>query len=203
MVRRAVSMMLIGLLTTTGCTVSLNDDDTDSGDGKTPHAIAPTDDKGVEVWDLRTPPSASDVGLRGKDYVGYETEKPRRVRFLLPDDRELTIDASLVVFDRVMHKDPDDPTRPTGMDFRMLPIPLDEAYEVMGRSLKAFGLDTSAVDQWRAKIDGRPTSGPSADQRIEGGANTEIGYLNIGVGGVYDPIDGDDSVTVKYHVNLY
>ena len=200
MVRRAIAIMLIGLLTTTGCTVSL---DKDPDGGSTPHATAPTDDDGVEVWDLRTPPSAADVGLRDKDYVGYETNEPRRVRFLLPDDRELTIDASLVVFDRVMHKDPDDPSRPTGMDFRMLPMPLDEAYQVMKRSLTAFGLDTSAADRWRADIEARPTTGPSTDQRIEGGANTTIGYLNIGVGGVYDPLDGDDSVTIKYHVNLY
>lgn len=202
MVRRVIVMMLIGLLTTTGCTVSFNGD-TDNGH-ETPHATAPTDDDGVEEWDLRTPPSAAEVGLRSdKDYVGFETRKPRRVRFLLPEDRELTVDAVLVVFDRVMYKDPADPTRPTGMDFRMRSIPLDTAYEVMGESLEAFGLDTSAVDEWRNKIETRPTSGPSADRRIEGGGNTTIGYLNIGVGGVYDPVDGDESVTIKWHVNLY
>ncbi len=53
------------------------------------------------------PPSAHDVGMPAhKDYVAYETRKPRRVRFLLPEDDELTIDAMLVVFDRVMHKEP-------------------------------------------------------------------------------------------------
>ncbi len=150
MVRRVIAMVLIGLLTTTGCTVSFNGDDKDPSGKETPHAAAPTDDNGVEVWDLRTPPSADDVGLRAdKDYVGYETRKPRRVRFLLPEDHELTIDATLVVFDRVMHKDPADPTRPTGMDFRMAPMPLETAYKVMSTSLKAFGLGTEPVDTWR------------------------------------------------------
>lgn len=175
----------------------------DTGD-KTPHATAPTDDDGVEVWDLRTPPSASDVGLRDdKDYVAYETKEPRRVRFLLPEDRELTVDASLVVFDRVMYEDPADPTRPTGMDFRMLPIPLDEAYQVMGRSLKAFGLSTQPVDQWRQDIENRPSSGVESNLRVEGGGNTTIGYLTIGVGGVFNPINENDTATIKYHVNLY
>lgn len=200
MVRRAISMMVLGLLMTTGCTVSFNGD---KDNDKTPHAKAPTNDAGVEVWDLRTPPSASDVGLRDKDYVGYETREPRKVQFLLPDDRELTIDATLVVFDRVMYKDPADPTRPTGMDFRMAPMPLDEAYEVMGRSLKAFGLDTAPVDQWRNDIENRPTSGVEANHRVEGGGNTTIGYLNIGVGGVFDPVNQDGSAIIKYHVNLY
>lgn len=147
MVKPVIAMMLIGLLTTTGCTVSFNGDQ-HTGRGKIPHAKAPVNEDGVEVWDLRTPPSAQDVGMPdNEDYVGYETDDPRRVRFLLPEDRQLTIDATLVVFDRVMHKDPADPTRPTGMDFRMRPMPLDKASAVMGRSLKAFGLDTGPVEQ--------------------------------------------------------
>lgn len=204
MVRRVIAMVLIGLLTTTGCTVSFNGDDKDPSGKETPHAAAPTDDNGVEVWDLRTPPSADDVGLRAdKDYVGYETRKPRRVRFLLPEDHELTIDATLVVFDRVMHKDPADPTRPTGMDFRMAPMPLETAYKVMSTSLKAFGLGTEPVDTWRQDIENKPTSGVESNRRIEGGGNTKIGYLTVGVGGVFDPVNRDGSAIIKYHINLY
>ena len=201
-VKRAFSTALLGLLMTTGCAVTFSGHaDTD---GKTPHAKAPVDKDGVEVWDLRTPPSTSDVGMRSdKNYVAYESRKPRRVRFLLPENRELRIDASLVVFDRVMYKDPADPTRPTGMDFRMKPIPLDQAYKVMGRSLKAFGLDTAQVDQWRQDIENRPSSGVESNLRVEGGGNTTIGYLDIGVGGVYNPIGGDNLATIKYHANFY
>ena len=199
--RCAAVTALLGLLLTTACTVSFNGDKDPS---KTPHATAPVGKDGVEVWDLRTPPSAVDVGMRSdKDLVGYQTDDARRVRLLLPGDRVLETKVYLVAFDRIAHQDTADPTRPTGMDLHTGSMPLNTAYRVMGASLEAFGLDTSPVSAWRAKIQGRPKSGPSANLRIEGGDNTVIGYLDIGVGGVYDPFDGDDSVNILYHVNFY
>jgi len=199
--RRAAAMASLALLLTTACTVSV---DGDKDPGKTPHATAPTDAKGVEVWDLRTLPSASDVGMRAdEDHVTYETRKPRRVRFLLPEGKGLETRIYLLIFERIMHKDPADPTRPTGIDFDTKPMPLDAAYSVMRDGLTSFGLDASPVDDWRTKIERRPSTGPSADLTIEGGGNTVVGYLDIGVGGIFQPLDGDDSVTIQYHVNLY
>jgi hypothetical protein len=201
MVRRLIAMVMIGLLTTTGCTVSFNGDN-DTGGHKTPHATAPTDADGVEVWDLRTRPTAQDVGMpTNKDYVAYETRKPRTVRLLLPQGKVLETKLYLVVFDRITAPATKDKTVVTGMDFHAAPMPLDDAYEVMGDSLKAFSLDTSAVDQWRAKIEGQPATGPSVNLRIEGGGNTELGYLGIGVEGSYDPIDGD-LATISYRANF-
>lgn len=201
MVRRVIAIMLIGLLTTTGCTVSFNGDNED-GD-KTPHATAPTDDDGVEVWDLRTRPTAQDVGMPDdKNYVAYETDEPRTVRFLLPQDKVLETKLYLVVFDRVTVPATTDKTVVTGVDFRANTMPLEDAYVVMADSLKAFGLDTKPVDEWRSEIENRPTSGPSANLRIEGGANTVLGYLDIGVGGVYNPINGDDTAIIKYRINF-
>ncbi|KAA1398057.1 hypothetical protein [Aeromicrobium ginsengisoli] len=198
---RCAVLAVLGLLLTTACTVSFGGDKDPS---TAPQATAPTDAKGVEVWDLRTPPSAADVGMRAdKDHVAYETRKPRRVRFLLPQGKVLETDIYLLVFERIMHEDPADPTRPTGMDFDTKAMPLDTAYSVMHDGLTSLGLSTSPVDEWRAKIEGRPSSGPSADLTIEGGGNTVLGYLDIGVGGIYQPLDGDDSVTIQYHVNLY
>lgn len=177
--------------------------DSDTGGDKTPHAKAPTDDDGVEVWDLRTRPTAQDVGMPdSKDYVAYESDEPRTVRFLLPDDKVLETELYLVVFDRVTVPATTDKTVVTGVDFRAKTMPLDDAYVVMGDSLRAFGLDTSTVDAWRAKIEGRPTDGPSATLRVEGGANTELGYLGIGVGGVYNPVNGDDTAIIKYRINF-
>ncbi len=194
-------MVVAVLLATTGCSVSFNRDG-NPGPTETPHATAPTDAKGVVVWDLRTAPSASDVGMPAdEDYVAYETRKPRRVRFLLPEGRKLTIDATLVVFDRVMVPATTDRTVVTGIDFRMAPMRLETAYKVMGASLKAFGLDTKPVEEWRTEIANRPTKGSLASLRIEGGDNTRIGYLTIGVGGVFDPLD-KDLATIKYRVNL-
>ena len=194
-------MALLGLLLTTACAVSF---DGDVNPHKTPHPTASTDAKGVEVWDLRTPPSASDVGMRAdQDHVAYETRKPRRVRFLLPEGRVLETEIHLLIFERITHQDPADPSRPTGMDFDTTAMPLDAAYSVMRDGLTSLGLDTSPVDQWRTKIEKRPKSGAQANFGIEGGANTKIGYLSIGVGGEFDPFDGDSSAHISYHVNLY
>ncbi len=202
MVRRVIVMMLIGLLTTTGCTVSFNGDDKDTDGEKTPHATAPTDADGIEEWDLRTRPTAQDVGMPdSKNYVAYETDEPRTVRFLLPKGKVLETKLYLVVFDRVTVPATTDKTVVTGMDLHTAPMPLDDAYTVMADSLKAFGLDPEPADEWRTKIENRPTSGPSADRRIEGGGNTVLGYLDIGVGGTYDPVDGDVT-TISYRSNF-
>ena len=102
-----------------------------------------------------------------------------------------------------MHEDPADPTRPTGMDFDTNAMPLDTAYTVMRDGLTSFGLGTLPVDEWRAKIEGRPKSGPSADLSLEGGGNTQIGYLSIGLNGEFDPVERDGSAHITYHVILY
>ena len=199
--RRTIAAIMTVLLVSAGCSVRFNGDPGPDA-RRTPHATAPTDAGGVEVWDLRTRPTAQDVGMPdSKDYVAYETRKPRRVRFLLPEGRKLTIDATLVVFDRVTVPATTDRTVVTGIDFRMAPMRLETAYKVMGVSLKAFGLDTKPVEEWRTEIANRPTKGSLASLRIEGGGNTRIGYLTIGVGGVFDPLD-KDLATIKYRVNL-
>lgn len=105
----------------------------------------------------------------------------------------------LVVFDRVTVPATTDKTLVTGVDFRAATMPLNDAYVVMADSLKAFGPDTKPVDEWRAKIENRPTSGPSVNLRIEGGGNTVLGYLDIG--GVYNPINGDNRAIIKYRIN--
>jgi len=193
--------VLLGLLLTTACTVDFNGPDDHV---KTPHATAPTDADGVEVWDLRTRPSAADVGMTAdKDYIAYETDEPRRVRFLLPQGKELDTEIYLLIFQRIAHEDPADPTRPTGIDFDTKAMPLDTADAVMRDGLTALGLGTSPVEAWRTKIEERPTSGAEANSGIEGGGNTKIGYLSIGVGGEFDPSDGDGSAHITYHVNLY
>ena len=189
------------MLLTTACTVTSNGA---HDAGRTPHPAAPTDANGVEVWDLRTPPSASDVGMHtDRDHVAYETDEPRRVRFLLPEGKELDTTIYLLIFQRITHQDPTDPTRPTGIDLDTKAMPLDRADAVMRDALTSFGLGTSAVDAWRREIAERPRSGTSADLGIKGGGNTRIGYLSIGVGGEFDPFDADGSAHVTYHVNLY
>jgi hypothetical protein len=193
-------MLLIAILTTAGCAVSFNGHS--NAGARTPHATASTTDDGVKVWDLRTRPTAQDVGmLDDQDYVAYESDTARTVRFLLLEGKVLQTELYLVVFDRITAPATTDRTVVTGVDFRAKPMPLD-ACAVMTESLRSFGLTTSAVDAWQARIEARPTDGPSADRRIEGGANTTIGHLSAGVGGVYDPLDGDDSVTTKYRINL-
>ncbi|KRC64188.1 hypothetical protein ASE12_05060 [Aeromicrobium sp. Root236] len=192
---------MLAMLLTAACTVTFNGR---HDAGRTPHPTAPTDANGVEVWDLRTPPSAADVGMRADEKsVVYETDEPRRVRFLLPEGKELKTKIYLLIFQRIAHEDPADPTRPTGIDFDTRAMPLDTADGVMRDALTSFGLGTSAVDTWRTKIEERPKSGAEADFDIEGGGNTKIGYLSIGVGGNFDPVDGHNSAHITYHVNLY
>ena len=203
MVKRVISMMLIALLTTTGCTVSFNGD-TDTGHDKTPHAKAPTDDNGVEVWDLRTRPTAQDVGMpTSEDYVAYGTDEPRTVRFLLPEGKVLETKLYLLVFDRVTAPATTDKTVVTGMDFHARSMPAKDAYKVMGRSLKAFGLGTAPVDQWRQEIENRPTDGYRANMPIEGGDGATIGYLDIGVTGDYNPVDGDNTASLRYRIDFH
>ena len=85
--RCAAGLALLGPLMTTGCTVSFNGE---VNPDKTPHAKDPVDKDGVELWDLRRPPSAADVGMPAdEDSVAYETRKSRRVRFLLPKGKVL------------------------------------------------------------------------------------------------------------------
>lgn len=196
--------LALALMTMMGCTVSVDDDADDSSSAR---PEAPTNADGVEQWDLRTRPTAEDVGLGGgKDVVTYSTgpSAPRPVVVLLPQDRTLRVEkVSLVSFDRVGpppgEKDTPDPT---AMDFRSGPLPLDEACALMKRSLTTFGLSTRPVEEWRAKIEGRPSSGVESQRRIEGGGNTDLGYLDIGVGGVYDPQNEDETAIIKFHVNF-
>jgi len=204
-VRRAlVAGLALGLMTTMGCTVTVNED---SKDPKSATPKAPTNADGVEQWDLRSRPTAEDVGMTNdKDVVFFETGPgdPRPVVVLLPQQRTLRVEkVSLVTFDRIgpspgMKDTPD----PTAMDFRSGPLPLDEAYALMRKSLTSFGMSTRPVDDWRAKIDNRPSSGPESQMRIEGGGNTDIGYLDIGVGGVQNPINENDTAVINFHVNF-
>lgn len=202
-VRRAlVAGLALGLMTTMGCTVTVNEN---SKDPKSP--TAPTNADGVEQWDLRSRPTAKDVGMtKDEDVVVFETglKDPRPVVMLLPQQRTLRVEkVVLVTFDRIgpprgMEDTPD----PTAMDFRTGPLPLDEADALMRKSLTSFGMSTRPVDDWRAKIDNRPSSGLESQMRIEGGGNTDIGYLDIGVGGVFNPLNENDTAIVKFHVNF-
>ncbi|GAA3528744.1 hypothetical protein GCM10022234_27540 [Aeromicrobium panaciterrae] len=73
----------------------------DMNDKDSPNPTARTSVDGVEVWDLTGTPTATSFGIPEDKAAGvYETQKPRTVRFILPEGAELTVEATLVTFER-------------------------------------------------------------------------------------------------------
>lgn len=196
----AVLVGALGVMATTGCDITTGTG-ADSGVGS-----VPTNSAGVEQWDLRKPPTRADVGMHdGEDFVAYEdSDDPRPIEVLLPEGRALELDnVYLVTFDRItspsLAATSDSPLQ---MDFRPKRLRLDDAEELLASSLRAIGADPALAGQWRARVQARPQDGPAADRRIEGGGSAQIGYLTIGVGAVFNPLNDDGMATLKYHVNF-
>lgn len=199
--RRALALLVLIVVTTTGCSVSVN---TGKGAEAGHRPTAPTNAVGVEVWDLRSPPTVEDVKMPdGQDYVGYSTRTARPILVRLPEGHELSIDATLVTFDNLPGPSAapgKTPRAPTGMDFRTAVLDLDDATKVLRRSISALGVEDPSTQKWLREIDQRPRSGASADLPIQGGGGgVDLGYLNIGVGASYDPMS--DRAIVKFRAN--
>ena len=125
----AVGMVLTGCLP--GAGGAPTDDDPDRNEHGVihtgPEPTAMTHEDGVEVWDLTVPPSAeafgidTDVPARTSIFVGaYSSTStgPRPVRFLMPEGRELELDATEVIFDAT---DSTETTAGTSEDEVLLP----------------------------------------------------------------------------------
>lgn len=172
-----------------------------------PLAGVPKNSDGVEQWDLRQPPSRADVGMaEGEEFVAYEDrDRPRPIVLLLPQGRTLRLEnVYLVTFDRitVTQERLSATDGPVQMDFRPELQPIAQAQEELRRSLGVIGADTGAAERWRRAVDSRPRTGMGSDQRVEGGASVQLGYLTIGAGAVFDPVAESGNATLKYHVNF-
>ena len=83
--------LVLGLMAATACDVESDELATDPK--------APINAAGVESWDLRTPPTRADVGMKdGEDFVAYEDHaNPRPIEVLLPQGHSLELDGITMV----------------------------------------------------------------------------------------------------------
>ena len=163
-------------------------------------AAARTVEDAVEVWDLREPPTAADVGIQpGEKTSDFQTGVPRRIRLLLPEGFELETVGPLLGFDNYAHphRKLDHPERlgswtPSTMFVKSAPLEPSAAYEGFKRDLAAVGLPPDAAETWLAEMRSTPTAGPGVGP-IQVRDFAEVGYLEVAVLARYSPV-GDTTV---------
>ena len=166
-----------------------NDNNNDNNDdGPRPTARSEVD--GVEVWDLQGPPSVEAFGIEAESVVGiYETQDPRSVRFEFPGGSELTVEATLVTFERFGG---DDARFSVGIRTAQLEP------DVLGATFRDVldQLDVSAgpADQFAAEMRAAPDD---QSERINIGSDTvTLGDLLIGAQAGIAPIAGSGRVII-------
>lgn len=185
----------VSLSVLAGCTVTSN-----ITDEPAEPAAARTVEDGVEVWDLREPPTAADVGIQpGEKTSDFQTGVPRRIRLLLPEGFELETVGPLLGFDNYghPHRKLDHPERlgswtPSTMFVKSAPLEPNAAYEGFKRDLAAVGLPPDAAETWLAEMRSAPTAGPGVGP-IQVRDFAEVGYLEVAVLASYSPV-GDTTV---------
>ncbi|GAA2666774.1 hypothetical protein GCM10010400_29310 [Streptomyces aculeolatus] len=167
--------MLAVALVAAGCEITVNHD---SDTAELPPAA--TQSNGTEVWDLRHPPTADQIGIdSGSDTAIYETRPSRRLLLRLPEGTRLRLSARYLAFSSIADEDGE----PVNVDVKTATKPLGDTVETYRSILKQLGLPTAAIAQFREAA--RAASGTESvhSDRISG----QYGDLDIGVVASYSP----------------
>ena len=185
---RRLLLVLIALSSLTACNgANMNDNDPDDK----PMPTARSEAGGIEVWDLTGAPSAEAFGIPDDKAAGiYETQQPRTVRFVLPDGVELTVESTLVTFERF--GEGDDARYTFGIRTAQLePDALVSTYrDVLGQ----LQVPTDVADKLAAEIAGAPKD--QTEHIIVGSAEASSGDLKIGAQADIAPIAGSGPVII-------
>jgi hypothetical protein len=157
---------------------------------------------GTGRFDLTRPPSRAEVGLpAGKADVTYQRQdhEPFEVQVVLPDGKQLTVEARLLTFDALSAPDPTTGP-PTSMDVHYYAPDLDAGRDHLLVAAQAFGLDTGLIAKWydEAKAPLPNQAPPRAESPW---LRTNVGYLRMDVQARYLPADGttgSDQTVIHY-----
>lgn len=185
---RRLLLALIALPLLTAC-IGVNMNDNDPDDKPTPTARSTVD--GVEVWDLQAAPTATAFGISEDSISGiYETDEPRTVRFVFPGGTELTVDATLVSFERSGEGD----AAHFYVGIRTAELEPDELVAAYRDVLEQLNVSTTAADQVAAEIAAAPDD---QTERISVGSDAvTLGSLKLGAQAGMAPIAGSGRVII-------
>lgn len=189
---------MTGLTLLTGCTM------TTSGPPNPP-AVQRVLDAGEVTWDLRTPPSRSELGLRGEENVFiYEYNDANRtinVTLLLPRGETFHKPATSIILQTQNDSPHAPPVMVKSIVYEDTPT---TAADRMTEVVQQLGLSPAAVDEW-----------VSATQRADENTvdvesvwmSASIGYVTAEMQGEYaPPLSGypdSDSTTVRYQFSWF
>jgi hypothetical protein len=161
-------------------------------------------DSGQGRFDLTGPPSRDEAGMAaGRPDVTYQREdhKPFHVLVLLPEGRQIDVDARLVTFDAWAEADPR-AASPTTMDIHCYAATLDAGRDHLLAVARQFGFETKVVADWYDEAKNpRPVQAPATARTPWLGAN--VGYLRLEVQGSYKPpVDTPESDQTVVHYLL-
>ncbi|WP_344330031.1 hypothetical protein [Aeromicrobium halocynthiae] len=139
---------------------------------------------GVETWDLTGEPSEAALGIEEDSRAGiHESDEPREVVLLLPDDTRVEVTTKVLSFERARTADGDDRFR---IGLRGPTVPAEELVEKLRAVTEQLGVASADLDTFAQELDAAP-----ADQteRIRYASPTaELGALTISVSANLAPI---------------